>query len=384
MNQFEYLKTLPGSLNQLKWKQFMNQFISLETEMKTKDIIDVVACIARFPCQKKRHDLFSLLAQRVLVSEHQAQLTAEQKLQILRYFLHAGIDIADAEFSRFKKSTWTQARILTDTLVKEFIAECFLHNELKETESINFIHSVSLALCKGWSLPACLDSRSERLDRMVDSALKQINRSSLEQRGELVWGLGVLVKYDLADPGRFDRIVKRSLVQAELVPFQTTRNFTNIALASKESFVALEQLRQGFENLEICKNSSVFPFLQNTIEVASSDESCRDAAIACSLLWWYSVSESRVNRLVVEWVRTCVDKVDQLSENERWIASNGLRHLVSLERNTCSNDDVFLVNLSESEKNHLIFCVDQDVFNKQKRNTVSWRKGGDKQFIKQA
>ena len=354
-SQFEYVKTLPP--NRLKWKQFVNQFIARESDMKFQDLMKVIACVSLAPCQEKRHDIFAICGDRFF--QVKDSLSSKDKLEILENFLNAGIDICDPECKRFKAKSLSKARIVTDTLVKEFVSDCFFDSDNCPT---TFLYCISLALCKGWSLPNSLDHASARLDDIVNSAiLNQQDSPHICHRAQLVWSLGTLAKYSLIDPSGIARSVKRMLVETDLVPFQIGRNFINVAMASKDSFVILEQFRDGFKNLQIAEP----PFLEETIKSISS---C-DFSIACNLIWWSAISDSRISRSLVVWTKTCLDKVDLLNENQRWKVSNGLRQLASLEERIAKlhTGEQPFSQISETERAQLYFCLEKDIFNKPKR-----------------
>jgi hypothetical protein len=364
-NQFEYLKSLPGSPNQLKWKQFANQLISHHGDMDLKGIKEIIRHVSRSPCQKKRHEIFLLCASRFM--QNTDDIRVEDRLDVLRSFLHACIDITDPEFKKFKVKTLTKARLATDTFVKDFVAS--IYADENPVFSKDFIYCLSLALSKGWSLPECFDLPHLKLDQLIDNAIMNLIYSPIDTRGEVVWSLGVLAKYGLLDPSRVQSAVRRSVVETDLIPFQLDRNYTNIPSATKDGFVTILQLWEGMKNLQL--ETSHLEDLMTKIS------SFRDSEIACHLIWWSALSDSTIHPFLVNCVKTCLDCVDSLDENQRWMVSNGLRHLLTLEKS--SGNCV----LSVSEMDIINFCVDRNVFEKQKRAAVSWRHGGDKQFIRQ-
>ena len=85
-----------------------------------------------------------------------------------------------------------------------------------------------------------------------------------------------------------------------------------------------------------------------------------DGQSAAALIWWMALSGDVTEEVLIGAMRTCVNKAESLSENDRWIAATGLEHIRK------SRPPWWCEQLE--------FCVKNDTINRPASASVAWRR----------
>jgi hypothetical protein len=297
---------------------------------------------------------------------------------VIRGILEASLDVIDQETKRFKsqqiQASMRTCHDLINRLVEDILKEA--HEVTTSTVTTDLLFALALGLRKGW-LTSVPDQAV--IESIAVLTLAQLDAdASLRARAETVWALGELSSvggYLISDSVKAK--VKRLLGESELLPFDLTQNFSTVDSVPREDFSILLQLQSGFEHLglsDTCISSRVAGILSHV----STKPEFADSSICVYFIWWLAQSESPVHPLLNEWAKTCINRADSLTDNERWMASTGLAHVMEIARR---RDDDLIKILSETEISQLQYCVRKDVLNRPKRASVSWRKGDHRHFI---
>ena len=381
--QFEHLKaTGKESPNQLKWKQLLNALlgsprsdVSALAHMSFDEILPVISHIATLPCQGRRHEVFSSCSERImLIRAATGVLDTAASIQVVRAVLDASLDLVDAETRRFRSRQVREAIAASTQVLQTLVTDILSDDTSKLTrhDSVRLVYSLAFAHDRG-ILPATRDGRLRGFaDQAIEWCMSVQPGLGVPTKAETVWAIGTFVSAGVVSGDVRDR-VRRIVTAQDLMGFQIGRNFSNVSIADPATFVALLQLQSGFRKLGL-DSSALFSLIGDTLSDASTNPQCQNGTVAAQCIWWSARVADPASPLLADWTRTCMNRVDSLSENERWIASTGLHEL--LKRNDS------LEALSEESIRQLNYCVSNDVLNRPQRAAVAWRSGGDKQFIR--
>jgi hypothetical protein len=291
------------------------------TKIDVSDVGKLLARLAEFPSQTRSHEIFSLCGSRVLQLRAVSGPFQEcESISLARAFLEARLDIADADTTRFRsrqvvKSVDVAGEVIRQ-LVKDIIVDC-----MKSTpaQACDAIYVIALSATR-YGVSGLINIES-LASNAVDYAMALPVGESLQVKAEVTWGLSVLADHHLVSPQTATRN-KRIVSYGDLVRF---RGGIRISRACTDDLKHLLQIESGLYRYN--KDSGIYRTVNEIVSDLSG--SSENGPMAAQCIWWYAVADEPRPDHLAAWVRTCMNKRDSMADNERWMASNGLKFLTT-------------------------------------------------------
>jgi hypothetical protein len=151
-------------------------------------------------------------------------------------------------------------------------------------------------------------------------------------------------------------IIRRGVVENELLQFRIFDNISHHEFADKRFFHTLLQLEHAFAVLGLTETN-----IANTIRRFIEQISFKsvDTEIACSFIWWCARCESDIHPHLLDWVKTCMGHLDRMPERDGWISVNGTAHIVEMAR---KNNKAGWTALTKRQREQLLYFISQHSF----------------------
>ena len=328
-SQFSYLLTKPElSLNQLKWRALLNTLVGsrrresdLLTKIDVSDIGKLLECISLSPAQARKHVIFSLCGSRVLqLRAVSSPFQACESMTLARAFLEARLDLAGPDTLRFHSRQVIEsvdvAGEVIRQLVKDIIVDCM---KLTAAQACEAIYVIALSAIRyGISGLRNIDALASDA---VNYAMGLAVGESLQVKAEVTWALSVLANHNLVSPQTAIRN-KRIVCDGDLVRLRGDIGMSSGCFADLKH---LFQIESGLYRNN--KDSGIYKTVSEVVSGLSG--SGENGSMAAQCIWWCAVADEPSPDHLPAWVRTCMNKRASMTDNERWIASNGLKFLTT-------------------------------------------------------
>jgi hypothetical protein len=273
------------SINHLEWRKWVNSLrshLSNDYVIPLKDLSDYAEYLSRWPSMFRQQEIFALIGESVLARQKGSGDDDAQR--IMRSFLEAGLHIVPEDTKRFKRRQVTDTRRVTSGIVRM---------ALPYDESL---FCAALARRQGW-----FDRPPVTHESAPDPT------SPFHVRAEYLWARAVMGS-PIPSLARWINPVQ------DFAPYR-------IGSAKPGDIRSLLQVSEASRAMS-CE-SGIARDCSDLIASLTSDHN-----MATESIWWLAVSKSPFPELTLPCARTCANRSDLLSENQKWVAVNGLRSLI--------------------------------------------------------
>jgi hypothetical protein len=338
MSELQYLvEKKGGNIYSVSWKQFFNSLDAKTVKnLSCFQLSEILSHVCKFPNFERFHDVLDIMGNRILTAAHAGLIHPDVATSIARAYLEAGLHVASPECMRYRKN---QLRVVRDT-TREIIPKL-----VSCGSGANAAYVAALAVRQGYVAKDEMD-----LGSIFEQNFPALPDSLITLRAELAWALSVLSPQDTRK-----EILKLFTFQ-DVQMFAYNSNMPSMSVIPRSEWFRIVQLLDATKGG--CTRTA------ETVDDCLSDKATVCGTIASNSLWWRAVSAGTFDRVTAQCMRVCMDKVDYMSEDEKWKARNSLMHFGTLP-------------IADKElANQLAYCNRNDILGRPKRAAVAWRHVG--------
>lgn len=306
MTTFKHLRDSTGrrnpSVNHLKWRQWINTFkssMSSSTSYFDHSHIGAVASyFARYPSVQRRHELFTSMGNQALMHTRCASEPHAYLSEITRAFLEAGLHAPSIDERRFKKRQIAESHEVLQELLSAFSG--------MNASSPEDIYIRRLARRQGWAID---DVES------TGSAIILEHGAPLDERARYSWAMSQTDRQE----------TNKNTLQRLLCPIDL------VGIGSDE----IRRLMQLYDGYQTHLPGS--PMLE--VITACIEKFASSPCSAAHAIWWFAIINHPIDRHTIQWAQLCANRADSLTENERWMATTGIEHLMNMGKASTESED---------------------------------------------
>ena len=346
MTEFNHLVEKKGlNLNQLQWRQFFNWVDGKVLEsLNATQVCSIVQCLSKYPNQDRFHELMNRFGERIdRVSDGVDPSTA---LLIVRSYVEAGLHVVNPETRRYKKQQVSDAQQRARDLVPHLLERAL---ESPDVDPIEKAYVGAMCLQQGF-----IDRSEMSFDTVIANGLeatRSFDDLSVGTRAEFAWALSRLCTENTLK-GEISKLYTLKDVQL----FEYYKNMVSMPLMPRKEWFRSVQILDatGSEGSRIAE--TVFESLR--------DKSTVCGTMAAHALWWRAISGGQFDSVSAKCMQVCMDKVDSMSDVDKWKARCSLVYFGSKPVT------------DRSFARQLQYCNRNDIIGRPKRAAVAWRHVG--------